>query len=54
MAKGNRQKLSAGSALDFEAQLWAADKMRGHMDASESAKLEKDIRANLKGLGHGL
>ena len=27
---------SNGSALDFEAQLWAAaDKMRGHMDASE-------------------
>ena len=41
MAKGNRQKSSDGSALDFEAQLWAAaDKMRGHMDASESAKLE--------------
>ena len=35
MAKGNRQKSSDGSALDFEAQLWAAaDKMRGHMDAS--------------------
>ena len=35
MAKGN-QKQSDGSALDFEAQLWAAaDKMRGHMDASE-------------------
>ena len=36
MAKGNNQKQSDGSALDFEAQLWAAaDKMRGHMDASE-------------------
>ena len=36
MAKGNNQKQSNGSALDFEAQLWAAaDKMRGHMDASE-------------------
>jgi hypothetical protein len=35
MAKGN-QKLSEGSNLNFEAQLWAAaDKMRGHMDASE-------------------
>ena len=35
MAKGNDQKTN-GSALDFEAQLWAAaDKMRGHMDASE-------------------
>ena len=35
MAKGIRQKSSDGSALDFEAQLWAAaDKMRGHMDAS--------------------
>jgi len=36
MAKGTAQKKSDGSALDFEAQLWAAaDKMRGHMDASE-------------------
>ncbi len=36
MAKGNTQKTANGSALDFEAQLWAAaDKMRGHMDASE-------------------
>jgi type I restriction enzyme M protein len=36
MAKGNTQKPSNSSALDFEAQLWAAaDKMRGHMDASE-------------------
>jgi type I restriction enzyme M protein len=36
MAKGNSQKTANGSALDFEAQLWAAaDKMRGHMDASE-------------------
>ena len=36
MAKSNNQKQSNGSNLDFEAQLWAAaDKMRGHMDASE-------------------
>jgi type I restriction enzyme M protein len=36
MAKGNSQKKTNGSDLDFEAQLWAAaDKMRGHMDASE-------------------
>ena len=36
MAKGNHQKPANGSALEFEAQLWAAaDKMRGHMDASE-------------------
>ena len=36
MAKGNNQKTANGSALEFEAQLWAAaDKMRGHMDASE-------------------
>ncbi len=36
MAKGNSQKKSDDSALDFESQLWAAaDKMRGHMDASE-------------------
>src|ERR1019366_10000299 len=36
MAKGNNQKPANGSALDFEAQFWAAaDKMRGHMDASE-------------------
>ena len=35
MAKGT-SKTADGSALDFEAQLWAAaDKMRGHMDASE-------------------
>ena len=37
MAKGNIQKQSDGSNLDFEAQLWAAgDKMRGRMDNSES------------------
>ena len=36
MAKSNNQKTANGSNLDFEAQLWAAaDKMRGHMDASE-------------------
>jgi hypothetical protein len=36
MAKPTNQKQANGSALDFEAQLWAAaDKMRGHMDASE-------------------
>ena len=36
MARGNSQKKADGSALDFEAQLWAAaDKMRGHMAASE-------------------
>ena len=38
MAKGNNQKKSKtnDSGLNFEAQLWAAaDKMRGHMDASE-------------------
>src|SRR5881398_2510532 len=36
MAKGNHQKQSNDSGLNFEAQLWAAaDKMRGHMDASE-------------------
>jgi type I restriction enzyme M protein len=36
MAKGNKQRQSNGSTLDFESQLWAAaDKMRGHMDASE-------------------
>ena len=34
MAKGNSKQ--ANGTLDFEAQLWAAaDKMRGHMDASE-------------------
>ena len=33
IAKGNGQKSANGSALDFEAQLWAAaDKMRGHMN----------------------
>jgi type I restriction-modification system DNA methylase subunit len=36
MAKGKKQSQTNGSTLDFEAQLWAAaDKMRGHMDASE-------------------
>src|ERR1035441_9749773 len=36
MARGTSQKTANGSTLDFEAQLWAAaDKMRGHMDASE-------------------
>ena len=36
MAKAKNQNMSNGSGLDFEAQLWAAaDKMRGHMDASE-------------------
>src|ERR1039457_2563629 len=36
MAKTNTPKTANGSALDFEAQLWAAaDKMRGHVDASE-------------------
>jgi type I restriction enzyme M protein len=32
----NTDSKSNGSALGFEAQLWAAaDKMHGHMDASE-------------------
>jgi type I restriction enzyme M protein len=36
MAEGNSQKTANGSAYDFEAQLWAAaDKIRGHMHASE-------------------
>jgi type I restriction enzyme M protein len=36
MAKGKKQSLTNESTLDFEAQLWAAaDKMRGHIDASE-------------------
>src|ERR1017187_10428843 len=36
MAKGISQKPSNGSAPDFEAQFWAAaDKVRGHVDASE-------------------
>ena len=36
MAKGNSAKTANGSAWEFEAQLWAAaDKMRGHRDASE-------------------
>src|SRR5258706_13122835 len=34
--KTTKQKNGNGATLDFEAQLWAAaDKMRGHMDASE-------------------
>src|SRR6266705_2474771 len=36
MPKLNNQKRANASGLNFEAQLWAAaDKMRGHMDASE-------------------
>ena len=36
MAKTNDRKDRTGSALGFESELWAAaDKMRGHMDASE-------------------
>ena len=36
MPKVNSQKQTNDSGLNFEAQLWAAaDKMRGHMDASE-------------------
>jgi len=36
MAKPTSQRPANGSALNFEAQLWAAaDKMRGHMDAPE-------------------
>src|SRR6266478_9767636 len=36
MAKTNSKPKNSDSGLDFEAQLWAAaDKMRGHMDASE-------------------
>src|SRR5438874_3498975 len=36
MARGKNQKQPNDSGLNFEAQLWAAaDKMRGHMDASE-------------------
>jgi len=41
MAKGTSQKLSNGSALDFEAQLWAAaDKMRFWTD------LHPDLKAD--------
>ncbi len=36
MARPTTNGKNNGSALEFEAQLWAAaDKMRGHMDASE-------------------
>ena len=36
MPKAKNQKQPDDSGLNFEAQLWAAaDKMRGHMDASE-------------------
>ncbi len=36
MAKENTRKKPNRGPLDFEARLWAAaDKMRGHMDASE-------------------
>ena len=34
--KNNKTKNNNGATLDFESQLWAAaDKLRGHMDASE-------------------
>jgi type I restriction-modification system DNA methylase subunit len=34
--KNNKTKNGNGATLDFESQLWAAaDKLRGHMDASE-------------------
>src|SRR5262245_8932575 len=36
MTGNNKKNGNGGPALGFEAQLWAAaDKMRGHMDASE-------------------
>jgi hypothetical protein len=47
MANGNN-KTAKGSALDFEAQLWAAaDKMRGHTDTdSFGADLHPDLKAD--------
>ncbi len=55
MATEKSQKPANGSALDFEAQLWAAaDKMRGHMDASEykhvclGFKFRADLHPDLK------
>ena len=51
MAKGNSSKTANGSALEFEAQLWAAaDKLRGHRDASEYC-LRKFASAEGKGGG---
>jgi len=36
MARGNSLKTASGSMPNFETHLWAAaDRMRGHMDASE-------------------
>jgi hypothetical protein len=52
MAKGNSPKMANGSALDFEAQLWAAaDKMCGHMDASETKLPSGDLRLPSQGFG---
>jgi type I restriction-modification system DNA methylase subunit len=65
-ANGPRANGNGSANLGFEAKLWlAADKLRNNMDAAEykhvvlglifaeSAKLEKAIKANLKGLGYG-
>jgi hypothetical protein len=47
MARGNGQKQANGSALDFEAQLWAAaDKMRGHMNLAAGAPVSDPASFN--------
>jgi len=53
MAKENNQKPADGSALDFEAQLWAsADKMRGYMDLNwKLARMNLAIRGIDANLG---
>ena len=51
MASGKTQKPADGSALEFEAQLWAAaDKMRGHMDASEYKAKDQRLKAKMAGI----
>lgn len=60
MAKGNNQKPANGSALEFEedgepfAQKMKRLTMMLDGQFSESAKIEKAIKVNLKGLGYGL
>jgi len=59
MARQKKTASGNGATVGFEAQLWAAAKkmarLTKELDAqfAESAKLEKEIRKNRKGLGYG-
>ena len=51
MSKARNQKLANGSVLDFEARLsTAADKISGHMDASEGESRKALIKADIANL----